>query len=392
MKINRAIIIILDSAGIGELPDAAEYGDAGTNTLAHTAEAVGGLKLPNMQRMGLGNIAPILGVDHTAAPTACYGKMAISGKGKDTTVGHWELMGVITQIPFPTYPHGFPPEIIADFERRIGLKTIGNKPASGTQIINELGEEHVRTGYPIVYTSADSVFQIAAHEEVIPIEEQYRICRIARDMLSAPPNNIERVIARPFLGEPGSYERTERRRDFSLPPTGVTLLDAITQSGREVIAIGKIEDIFAHRGITVSNHTGNNHSSTEATIAAIADPRGALIFTNLVDFDTLYGHRNDSTGYARALEEFDAAIPRIESEMRDDDLLIITADHGCDPTTPGTDHTREYVPILAYGKWMKTGSDIGTRSTQSDLAATLAEVLGIDHTFPDTSFAQALQI
>lgn len=390
--INRAIIIILDSAGIGELPDAAEYGDTGTNTIAHIAETVGGLRLPNMQRMGLGNIAPILGVDRTDTPAACFGKMAISGKGKDTTIGHWELMGVITQIPFPTYPHGFPPELITDFERRIGLKTIGNKPASGTQIINELGEEHVRTGSPIVYTSADSVFQIAAHEEVIPIEEQYRICKIAREMLNAPPHNIERVIARPFLGEPGNYERTERRRDFSLPPTGVTLLDAITHAGREVIAIGKIEDIFAHRGISVSNHTGNNHTSTEATIAAIADPRGALIFTNLVDFDTLYGHRNDCAGYARALAEFDAEIPRITDAMRDDDLLIITADHGCDPTTPGTDHTREYVPILAYGKWMRTGSDIGTRATQSDLAATLAETLGIDHIFPGASFANALQI
>ncbi len=389
-KTNRAIIIVLDSVGVGEMPDAAEYGDVGSNTLAHVAEAVGGLRLPNLQRLGLGNIIAISGVAPVDAPVGHYGKMATISKGKDTTVGHWEMMGVITDPAFPTYPHGFPAEVIAEFEKRVGRKALGNKAASGTEIIKELGEEHMRTGSPIVYTSADSVFQIAAHEEIIPIDEFYRICEIAREMLVAP-HNVERVIARPFIGEPGAFSRTERRRDFSLKPTDTSLLDLVKQSGREVIGIGQIEDIFAGCGISRSIYTGNNPDGIEATILAISSGQGSIIFTNLADFDMLYGHRNDPQGYARALEYFDAALPRIIEALHDDDLLIITADHGCDPTTPGTDHCREYVPILVYGKNMACDAHLGTRTSLCDLAVTLAEVLGVAHGFKGMSFADMLQ-
>jgi len=383
--ITRAILIVLDSVGIGELPDAAEYGDAGSATLQHTAEAVGGLSLPNMGRLGLGNIASIMGIPPADSPDGCHGKMATLSKGKDTTTGHWEMMGIITDPAFPTYPNGFPSDLIEEFERRIGRKTLGNKAASGTEIIKELGAEHMRAGFPIVYTSADSVFQIAAHESIIPIDEQYGICEIARKMLVAP-NNVERVIARPFVGEPGAFTRTDRRRDFSLEPTGVTLLDLIIQSGREVIGIGKIEDIFAHRGITRSNHTGANRDGIEATISAIQSGQGTLIFVNLVDFDMLHGHRNDAGGYAAALEEFDAALPRILSALGDNDLLIITADHGCDPTDASTDHSREYVPLLVYGRHAAHGIDLGIRHSLCDIAATLADVFAIDYTLGGESF------
>ncbi|MCX6345625.1 MAG: phosphopentomutase [Armatimonadetes bacterium] len=384
-RINRAIIIVLDSVGVGEMPDAGEYGDFGSSTLPHVAEAVGGLRMPNMQRLGLGNIVSISGVEPADAPEGHYGKMATISKGKDTTVGHWEMMGVITDPAFPTYPHGFPPEVIAEFEKRVGRKALGNKAASGTEIIKELGEEHMRTGSPIVYTSADSVFQIAAHEEIIPIDELYRICEMAREMLVAP-HNVERVIARPFIGEPGTFSRTERRRDYSLKPTDTSLLDLVKQSGREVIGIGQIEDIFAGCGISRSIHSGNNLDGIEATISAISSGQGSIIFTNLADFDMLYGHRNDPQGYARALEDFDAALPRIIDALHDDDLLIITADHGCDPTTPSTDHCREYVPILVYGKNILKSIDLGTRTSLCDLAVTLAEVLGVAHSFKGTSF------
>lgn len=386
---KRAIVIVLDSVGIGELPDAADYGDAGSNTLAHTAEAVGGLDLPNLAGLGLGNIAPILGVGSVENPIGCYGKMAEKSKGKDTTTGHWEMMGVITDKPFPTYPNGFPSELMQRFEQAIGRGTLGNVVASGTEIIKELGEEHVRTGRPIVYTSADSVFQIAAHEDVIPIEELYRICQIARDML-VEPHNVQRVIARPFTGDPGLFKRTERRKDYALEPTGRTLLDAIVGSGGEVVAIGKIEDIYAHRGISKANHTGNNPDGIEATIRAIKSGQGTLLFTNLVDFDMVYGHRNDPQGYAAALGEFDKSIPRILNAMNNHDILFITADHGCDPTTPSTDHSREYVPLLVYGRTIKQGVNLGTRSTFCDLAATLAEMLGVTESFCGTSFAGIL--
>lgn len=410
MKIERAIVIVLDSVGIGALPDAADYGDEGSNTLAHVAE-VNDLRLPNLAQMGLGNIAPLRGVGPADSPTACYGRMAEASRGKDTTTGHWELMGIITDRPFPTYPAGFPHEIISEFERRIGRKTLGNKAASGTAIIEELGNEHVRTGYPIVYTSADSVFQIAAHEQVIPIDQLYEMCRIARELLTYP-HNVQRVIARPFIDNPErttakdnhsqrkaiheatsaapTYIRTGNRRDFSLSPPSDTLLDYVVRTGREVIAIGKIEDIFSGRGISQSNHTTNNTDSIEAVIEAICSKRGTLIFANLVDFDMLYGHRNDPTGYAQALMDFDSALPGVTSTMHENDVLFITADHGCDPTTPSTDHSREYVPLLVYGKHVARGVDLGTRSTFADLAVTISDFLNIPTPLPGSSFAAQL--
>lgn len=386
-KIDRAIVIVLDSVGIGEMPDSAEYGDAGANTIGHIAELMGGLNLPNLARMGLGNIAEITGVEPVEDPIACYGKMAEASRGKDTDTGHWEMMGIITEHPYPVYPNGFTDEIIREFELRTGSKVLGNKPASGTEIIKELGEEHIRTGWPIVYTSADSVFQVAAHEDVIAVNELYDMCRKARDILTYP-NNVQRVIARPFTGKPGTFQRTPSRRDFSLPPPSDTLLDLIVNRGDEVIGIGKIEDIFVGRGITVSNHTTNNQDSVEATISAISSGKGKLIFTNLVDFDMLYGHRNDTAGYARALEDFDSILPRILTAMLEGDVLIITADHGCDPTTPGTDHSREYVPLLVYGAAVRPGVNLGTGQSFCNIAATIAELLNIKGITCGTSFAQ----
>ena len=348
-----------------------------------------GLKLPNLADLGLGNIAPIKGVGPVDRPAACFGKMAEVSKGKDTTTGHWEMMGVITERAFPVYPNGFPSDVISEFEARIGRGTLGNKAASGTEIIKELGAEHIRTGFPIVYTSADSVFQIACHEEVVPVEELYEWCRIARKMLISP-HNVQRVIARPFVGTPGTFSRTQRRKDFSLEPPHDTLLDLIVRNGGKVTAIGKIEDVYAGRGITSSIHTGNNREGIGAIIAAIASGEGSLVFANLVDFDMLYGHRNNPQGYADALIEFDTALPSIIDVLSDDDILFITADHGCDPTTPGTDHTREYVPLLAYGKRAAKGVNLGIRSCFCDLSATIAEILNIHNSLPGTSFASLL--
>lgn len=381
----RAAVIVLDSVGVGALPDAAAYGDAGANTLAHVAEAVEGLSLPHLERLGLGNIVPVKGLTPSAAPLAFYGKMGEISAGKDTTTGHWELMGLITKEPFPVYPQGFPPEVIEPFEKAIGRPVLGNKPASGTEIIAELGEEHIRTGYPIVYTSADSVFQIAAHEEVIPVEELYRYCLIARKLLTGK-HAVGRVIARPFLGSAGNFYRTPRRRDFALPPPRPTVLDFLKEAGQEVIGIGKIEDIFAGRGLTQARHTEDNLDGIQKTIAALGEPFSGLLFTNLVDYDMRYGHRNDAAGYARALMEFDAHLPEIMAALKSGDLLVITADHGCDPTTPGTDHTREYVPILAYPAGASRGYNLGTRSTFADLAATLAEMFGLPSPEAGTSF------
>ena len=389
--IRRVIIIVLDSVGIGELPDAEEYGDAGSNTLANTARAVGGLSLPNLGKLGLGNLTGVKGMPPCQSPLGAYGRMAEASAGKDTTTGHWELAGLYSPRPLPTYPHGFPAGLIAEFERRIGRKTLGNYPVSGTVIIAELGEEHMRTGYPIVYTSADSVFQVAAHEEIIPVEELYGICRIARGLLVGE-HNVGRVIARPFVGRPGNFTRTERRRDFSALPPAPTLLDHVLEAGGEVLAVGKIEDIFAHQGISRSVHTGNNMASVDQTLAFMAQRTRGLIFTNLVDFDMLYGHRNDPQGFARALEDFDRRLPQITAALRDDDLLIITADHGCDPVTPSTDHSREYVPLLIYGAGVKPGVNLGTRETFADVAATVAELLGIDPPPSGTSFAAQIMI
>lgn len=387
----RCIIIVLDSVGIGELPDAADYGDAGCNTLAHVAEAVGGLDVPNLARMGLGNIAPIMGVDPADHPAGCFGKMAEISKGKDTTTGHWEMAGIVSEQAFPVYPNGFPEDVVERFESKIGRKILGNKPASGTEIIKELGDEHVQTGNPIVYTSADSVFQIACHEDIVPVEQLYEWCAIAREMLVAP-HNVQRVIARPFVGEPGAFTRTERRKDFSLEPPGGTILDAVTLSGGEVIAVGKIGDIYAGKGITRSIHTGNNREGIGAIIAAVASGEGSLIFANLVDFDMLYGHRNDPQGYASALREFDCALSAIIDALGERDVLFITADHGCDPTTPGTDHTREYVPLIVCGKGVAKGVDLGVRPCFCDLSATTADLLGIEDDLHGTSFMGQLSL
>lgn len=372
----RVIIVVLDSVGIGAMPDADAYGDVSSNTLGHVAEAVGGLVLPNLAHFGLGNIVPISGVPPAAEPKACYGKMSEKSAGKDTTIGHWELAGIVTSRPFPLYPQGFPPEIIKPFERMIDRETLGNYAASGTEIIKALGEEHVRTGYPIVYTSADSVFQIAAHEKVIPVEQLYEICRTARGILTGE-HAVARVIARPFVGEPGNFQRTEHRKDFSLEPPEETLLDAVVNAGKKVIAIGKIEDVFAGHGITRSIHTGNNHDGIAETISVVKSGGGDLIFTNLVDFDMLYGHRNDPVGYARALEEFDSALPQLLSALYARDILIIAADHGCDPTMESTDHNREYVPLLVTHSKLNAGIDLGVRSSFCDVSATVREALSL---------------
>ena len=373
---TRIILIVLDSVGVGALPDAAEYGDSGSNTIGNLSRAVGGLHLPHLGKLGLGNLTDVVGVLPEPCSLGAYGKMAEASAGKDTTTGHWEIAGLYSPLPFPTYPHGFPPAIMDEFERRIGRKTLGNYPASGTVIIQELGEEHLRTGYPIVYTSADSVFQIAAHEAVISLQELYRMSELALKMLE-PGRLIARVIARPFIGEPGAFVRTENRRDFSCPPPEPTLLDRLVAAGREVSAVGKIEDIFAGRGITRSCHTANNMAGVDQTIAYMRAGHPGLIFTNLVDFDMLYGHRNDPQGYAAALEAFDRRLPEIMAVMRPEDVLIVTADHGCDPTTPSTDHSREYVPLLVYGLSVRAGVNLGIRRTFADIAASVSEWLGL---------------
>lgn len=381
---KRAIVIVLDSAGIGELPDADKYGDIGSNTIVNISKEFEELRLPNMGSLGLGNITEIRNVGKQAAK-GVFGKLAERSAGKDTTTGHWELMGVTLEKPFPTYPNGFPEDVISEFEKLCGRKAMGNEVASGTEIIMRLGDEHVKTGQPIVYTSADSVFQIAAHEEVIPIEELYDMCRKARAMLTGS-HSVGRVIARPFIGTSGNYKRTSNRRDFSLDPTGETLLDAMKSNGLEVKAVGKIEDIFNGKGITDAVHTKNNMEGVDKTIEYMKQEFNGIIFTNLVDFDMLFGHRNDVEGYGKALMEFDVRLPEIMDAMNEEDILVITADHGCDPTTPSTDHSREYVPLLMYGKKLKSGIELGTRGTYSDLAATLSEYFGLKQRFNAESF------
>lgn len=371
-RFQRILLVVLDSCGIGRAPDAAAFGDAGANTLANLARACGGLTLPHLQALGLGNIEPLRGVPATPAPLAAFGRMVEQSPGKDTTTGHWELAGLILKRPFPLFPHGFPPEIIEPFERVAGKKILGNKPASGTEIIAELGEEHLRSGRPIVYTSADSVFQIAAHEEVIPLPEIYRLCREARKI--GDRFQIGRIIARPFVGQDrGSFRRTANRHDFSLPPSGPTILDHLQRAGLETVGIGKISDIFAGQGLTHSLPTRSNADGMEKIAAALEEhPRG-LLFANLVDFDMIFGHRRDVEGYRRGLEAFDCALPSLLDRLSGSDLLFITADHGCDPTFSGTDHTRETVPLLAYSRRKKSGADLGRRDTFADVAATIAE-------------------
>lgn len=377
MSKRRAILLVLDGVGIGELPDAADYGDEGSNTLVNMAKAVGGLNLPNLQRMGLGNIEQIEGIPPAEKPIACYGKMREVSAGKDTTTGHWEIAGIIREKPFPTYPNGFPPEIIEAFEKAIGRKVLGNKPASGTAIIEELGEEHLRTGYPIVYTSADSVFQIAAHEEIVPVEQLYEWCRIAREILRGE-HEVARVIARPFIGTPGNFKRTPRRRDFSVPPPYPTLLDALTEVGLKVVTVGKIDDIFAGRGVTFAIHTSDNRDGMQQVETLTTQGDFDFLWCTLVDFDTVYGHRNNPQGFAQALREFDEWLGNFLPKLREGDLLIITADHGNDPTTPSTDHSREYVPLLIWTPSLREGKPLGVRQTFADVAATIADWLKVE--------------
>lgn len=376
LKKARVLILVLDGLGVGELPDAADFGDSGSCTLGNLAEAVGGLRLPHLGKMGLANIIPVRGVPVADRPTAAYGKMAMKAAGKDTTSGHWEMMGVILHRPFPTYPHGFPPEVIKPFEEKIGRKVIGNKPASGTEIIQELGPLHMETGCPIVYTSADSVFQVAAHEEIIPVAELYRICSIARGILTGR-HAVGRVIARPFAGKPGGFWRTPRRRDFSLAPPRPTLFDSLAAAGYQVVAVGKVNDIFAGKGVTDVVAAAGNEEIFKKALDSLQQLNCGLVFATLVDFDTLYGHRNDARGFARALEEFDCWLSSVDGLLKEEDLLVITADHGCDPTTESTDHSREFVPLLIAGPRVNPVF-LGTRETMADLGATLAEFFGVE--------------
>lgn len=372
---RRVIIIVLDSVGIGEMSDAEKYGDLGSDTLGNIARQRGGLKLPNLQKLGLGNINSIAGVPAAPTPEGNFGKMAEQSVGKDTTTGHWEMAGVILARALPTFPKGFPSVFIDRYETAIGRRVIGNEVASGTEIIMRLGEEHVRTGKPIVYTSADSVFQVAAHEEIIPLPELMRICQIARTMLT-DDLQVGRVIARPFLGEVGHFYRTPNRHDFALEPPQKILLEYLKEHGLEVCTVGKINDIYAGRGVTDFVSSKGNMEGINKTLDYLDKVETGLIMTNLVDFDMLYGHRNDVEGYAKALEDFDTRLPEILRALRAEDMLIITADHGCDPTMPGTDHTREYVPILVYGPTLNKGVNLGVRSTFADLGATVADYLG----------------
>jgi len=383
MRIKRVVFIVLDGLGIGGASDAASYGDVGANTLKSVVEK-GKPNIPNLTDLGLLNAAGLSGAIDD--PLGCYGAMSEKAAGKDTTSGHWELAGLTLKTPFPTFPNGFPQELIEQFEEEIGMKTLGNVAASGTEIIERLGSEHLRTGDPIVYTSADSVFQIAAHEAIIPPTELWHICRVARKILTGPWA-VGRVIARPFLGNPGSFTRTGNRRDFSIDPLGRTVLDVLKDAGRDVIGIGKIEDIFNHRGLTSSNHAAGNPACIEAVLETLKkDSWKGLMFVNLVDTDSMYGHRNDIPGFARALEDFDEALPEIMRLMGEDTLLMISADHGVDPGYPGTDHTREHVPILCWSLSAQEGINLGLRATFADASATVLDALGVKGALDGTSF------
>ncbi len=388
---RRVILIVLDSVGVGELPDASDYGDVGSDTLGNISKAIGGLRLPNMEKIGIGNIVGIKNIEKEKNPTGAFGKCAELSKGKDTVTGHWEIAGVVLRKPLNTYPNGFSKDIIKEFEEKIGRKVIGNKVASGTEIIKELGEEHIRTGYPIVYTSADSVFQIAAHEEVINLEELYSMCRIAREMLVGD-RIVGRIIARPFIGKNGDFTRTSNRHDFALDPFEKTALDYIKENNLNVMAVGKIEDIYNKKGVTQAVHIKNNMDGVDKTLEYMKENKPGIIFTNLVDFDMLYGHRNNPEGYAKALVDFDNRMPEIVSAMKDDDILIITADHGCDPTTASTDHSREYIPVLAYGKPVKNAVDIGIRKCYCDIGKTVLDLLNVKNSLYGESFAKEILI
>ena len=386
---KRITVIVLDGVGIGAAPDAADYGDEGTNSIANVAKVLGGIDLPNMQKLGLGNITEIAGVPTTDQPEGGYGKMQPLSAGKDTISGHWEMMGIYLPEPSPTYPNGFPDELMREFEAKIGRGTLANRPSSGTEIIKELGEEHVRTGKPIVYTSADSVFQIAAHEEVIPVPELYEICKIARELLKGK-HAVGRVIARPFIGTSAdNFTRTDNRRDFSRTPDSDTVLDKLYAAGLDVWSVGKIDDIFVHRGINRKNHTLGNKESTEITIRLLEEDFTGLLFVNLIEFDMIYGHRNDPKGYYGALKAFDDAIPTIKQQLKEDDLVIVSADHGVDPTTKSTDHSREFVPLLVFGPRVK-GVNLGTRKSFADVGATITENFKLKSPEIGTSFLSEL--
>jgi phosphopentomutase len=370
---KRIFLVVMDSVGIGEAPDAEKFGDKGSDTLGHIAERMNGLKMPNMGKLGLSHIREIKGIEKAEKPFAYYTKMEEASNGKDTMTGHWEIMGLNIQTPFRVFPNGFPTELITELETRTGRKIIGNKPASGTEILDELGEEHMKTGSLIIYTSADSVLQIAAHEEIIPIEEQYDICKLARELTLDEKYMVGRVIARPFLGEPGNFKRTSNRHDYALKPFDRTVMSELKDSGYDVISIGKISDIFDGEGVTKSLRTVSNMDGMDKLVDSLNMDFTGLSFLNLVDFDALFGHRRDPIGYGKALEEYDARLPEVFELMQEDDLLIITADHGNDPVHPGTDHTREYVPLLVYSKRMKEGKELPIRETFADIGATVAE-------------------
>lgn len=387
---SRVIWIVLDSVGMGEMPDAARFHDEGSNTLYHVWEKCNGLKIPNMIKLGLGNIEGMKGITKTTEPLASYARIAEQSNGKDTTVGHWEMIGIISAKAFPTYPNGFPEDIIQEFIDKAGVGgVLGNCVASGTEIIKRLGEKHLKTGYPIIYTSADSVFQIAANEKIIPPDRLYEICRTARKILHGD-NEVSRVIARPFVEKDGVYERTSNRRDFSILPPSDNLLVKMKHDGLDVIGVGKIEDIFAGEGITEAIHTKNNMHGVDETIRYMKEENKGLIFTNLVEFDSKWGHRNDWQGYGKGLEEFDARLPEIIGEMHEDDVLIINADHGCDPVTPSTDHSREYIPMLLYSPKFRS-VDLKTRNCFSDIGQTIAQMFGIDELPAGTSFLDELK-
>ena len=386
---QRVALVVLDSVGIGEMPDAAEWGDAGSDTLGHVA-ASRPLQLPNLVRLGLANIKPLAHLAPPAQPAGAYGRAALASNGKDTTTGHWEMAGLHMETAFPTYPEGFPREVIERFEKAVGRGSLGNKPASGTEIIKELGEEHVRTGKPIVYTSADSVFQIAAHEDVIPVEELYRICETARELLQ-PPHQVGRVIARPFMGGPGGFTRTTRRKDYAILPPEPLLMARLQERGVFTHAVGKIKDIFCGQGVADSVKTKSNAEGIEKTLDALEKVPEGLIFTNLVDFDMLYGHRNNVEGYAQELEEADEGVGRVVAKLGKNDLLIITADHGCDPSTASTDHSREYVPVLAYSPRLAGGVNLGTRSSLADIGQTIAQNFGTQVSFGASFLSTLIQ-
>jgi phosphopentomutase len=391
MAFQRVTVIVLDSVGIGELPDANAYGDLGAHTLGHIAQRVQGLALPNMRKLGLGNIAPLADWAPESAPTGYHGKMAEVSVGKDTMTGHWELMGLRIDTPFRTFPDGFPQALLQAFEAETGRSVIGNKPASGTEILDELGEEQMKTGAWIVYTSADSVFQLAAHEDVIPLEELYNACRVARRLTMKDEFSVGRVIARPYVGKPGEFKRTSNRHDYAVKPPQPTLLNALKASGLDVIAVGKIGDIFSGEGITKSLPSKSNADGVALTLQEMKSEFHGLIFTNLVDFDSLYGHRRDPEGYGLALEEFDRALPELMAAMTGDNLLLITADHGNDPVHTGTDHTREFVPLLAWSPGFAGAGALEDRWSFADLAATVADNFGVDYKTHGKSFLDLLK-